>query len=107
MATFTVKFDTDNAAFEGASRDYEIARILRAIADKVEDKGCSGFFETIRDVNGNDVGRYAMLKGQNNGNPHSRAYGQAVDKITDDEHSSLCEEYKASLTEKEKSEIPQ
>ncbi|MBX6192200.1 MULTISPECIES: hypothetical protein [Pseudomonas] len=60
MAIFTVRFDTDNEAFDGAGRDYEIARILRAIADKVEGFGCSGFFETIRDINGNDVGRFAL-----------------------------------------------
>lgn len=59
MAVFTVKFDTDNAAFEDC-RDYEIARILRNIADRVERDGCSGFFETVRDINGNDIGRFAL-----------------------------------------------
>lgn len=60
MATFTVKFDCDNAAFDQGLRDLEIARILRAIADKIEHQGPSGFFETIRDLNGNDVGRFAL-----------------------------------------------
>lgn len=60
MTTFTVKFDTDNAAFADGGRDAEIVRILRAIADRVEREGCSGFYETIRDINGNDVGRFAL-----------------------------------------------
>lgn len=60
MATFTVKFDTDNDAFADGMQEYEIVRILRAIADKIEDRGCSGFCETIRDIYGNDVGRFAL-----------------------------------------------
>ena len=59
MTTFTVSMNTDNAAFDD-DHNSEVARILRAIADKVESHGCSGFFETIRDINGNDVGRYAI-----------------------------------------------
>lgn len=58
---FTVKINCGNAAFEDApTPDYEIARILRAIADKLEDDGSSGFYETIFDSNGNDVGRFAL-----------------------------------------------
>lgn len=45
--------------------------------------------------------RYAMMKGQNNGNPHTRDYGQAVDKITDDEYSPLRDEYRAFCAAKE------
>jgi hypothetical protein len=60
--TFKVQFNCDNAAFgpddDGYMRD-EIARILRDIADKVERKGLSGCWETIRDLNGNDIGAFA------------------------------------------------
>ena len=52
---FTMKFKTDNAAFDegGAS---ETARILRAVADCVE----QGTLESdyILDYNGNNVGKY-------------------------------------------------
>lgn len=56
--TFTVKFDTDNAAFEDEQGETEIARILRDIADRVESGEYCGKFQTIRDLNGNDVGRF-------------------------------------------------
>lgn len=59
MTTFTLKFDCDNAAFDD-DIDGEIVRILRSVAARIECAGLSGFFETIRDVNGNDVGRYAL-----------------------------------------------
>lgn len=55
--TFTLKFDMDNAAFEGG--DFEVVRILRAIADRVEREGVPSHYQTVRDANGNDVGRYA------------------------------------------------
>lgn len=60
MPTFTVKFECDNAAFDGCDLAPEIVRILRSIADRVERDGPSGFFETVRDINGNDVGRFAL-----------------------------------------------
>lgn len=58
MAKFVVSFDTDNAAFEDYSG--EIARILRAVADKVENGVLRG---TILDFNGNGIGSY-MPKGR-------------------------------------------
>lgn len=64
---FTLYVDTDNAAFDatrfgadGEGPRYEIARILREAADKIERNGVAFASETIRDVNGNDVGRYAL-----------------------------------------------
>jgi hypothetical protein len=64
--TFTLKVNCDNAAFTEhdyptyASAAPELARILREVADKIEG-GCQyDFFQTIRDVNGNDVGRFAL-----------------------------------------------
>lgn len=56
--------DTDNAAF-GDTREeaaVEVARILETTARKLRDNpGDYGrCFETLRDLNGNDVGRFAM-----------------------------------------------
>lgn len=59
MATFTVKFSCDNAAFD-EGREAEISRILHVIASRIESHGLSGYYETIRDANGNDIGRYAI-----------------------------------------------
>lgn len=59
MAVFTLKFDTDNAAFDD-DRDGEIVRILHSVASRIEANGLSGFYETVRDVNGNDIGRFSL-----------------------------------------------
>lgn len=67
--TFTVKIACDNAAFcEDDDPTYrsaapELARILREIADQIDAGRRYDFFQTIRDVNGNDVGRYALKPG--------------------------------------------
>lgn len=69
MSTFTVKIDCDNDAFDGPTNcEQEICRILRGIVKSIEREGFSGFYETVRDVNGNDVGRWA-LKASATGNP--------------------------------------
>lgn len=61
---FTVNIHTENDAFEGDPSP-ELARILRKIADDVENYQAKGMnyalFQTILDINGNDVGRYALL----------------------------------------------
>lgn len=57
--TFTVKIDTENAAFDPDPTP-ELARLLRAIADRIETGDDYGHFLTIYDVNGNDVGRFAL-----------------------------------------------
>ena len=59
---FTITIDTDNAAFDDGERGSETARILRAIAlridgDPVEEPT---FYATIHDINGNNVGRWAF-----------------------------------------------
>jgi len=41
-------------------RDAEIARILRVVADRITLGGAPSHYLTILDVNGNDVGRYAL-----------------------------------------------
>jgi len=56
---FKLWFDTENVAFEDA-KEVEVVRILREIANKIEQSGdVPGFYQTIRDINGNDIGRYA------------------------------------------------
>lgn len=50
---FTVKFDTDNSAFDDPR--YEVARILRDTARQVEDGKTEG---VVRDLNGNTVGTF-------------------------------------------------
>lgn len=57
--TFTVALTADNEAF-GEDPAHEVTRILRAIADRIDREGLSGYFETILDANGNDVGRFAL-----------------------------------------------
>ena len=76
---FLLNMTCDNAAFHGEDckgeilplqgsnvpcgcpeLESEIIRILRAIADRIDRDGLSGFFETIHDLNGNDVGRFAI-----------------------------------------------
>ena len=59
MEKFTLYIKCDGAAFDETPAS-EIARILRSVADKIEAEGPSGFYETIRDINGNDVGRHAL-----------------------------------------------
>ncbi len=60
MSRFYVWVSTDNAAFDDGNKAGELARILRDIADKLESSSdVPAFFQTVRDINGNDVGRYA------------------------------------------------
>lgn len=56
---FLVNMTCDNAAFE-ADPTYEIGRILREVARQVEAGEATGFFQTIHDINGNDVGRFKL-----------------------------------------------
>lgn len=53
---FTVRIDTVNAAFDGedAAAD-EVARILRALAARLEEDGFQ-LTSTLRDISGNTVG---------------------------------------------------
>lgn len=61
MPTFTVNLDCSSAAFED-NTEGEVARILREIADRVENRDAKfpGFYQTIHDINGNDVGRWRL-----------------------------------------------
>lgn len=77
---FTLNIDANNAAFHdedcngedftkshhinGLCRcfamEMELSVILWTIAKDIAQNGISGFFETIYDSNGNDVGRWAL-----------------------------------------------
>ena len=70
--TFRLFIDTDHAAFgdDGAARGVEVARILRDVAARIETEGdIWDWYQTLFDVNGNDVGR-AAFKPRNDGWPH-------------------------------------
>ncbi len=57
---FKLTIETDNAAFE-EGREEEVARILHDVAKHLE-TGHDDFtqYRTLRDINGNDVGRAAF-----------------------------------------------
>jgi hypothetical protein len=54
---FWTSFNTRNAAFEDEGHATETARILRDIADRIEDGDFAG---PVRDVNGNTIGSYLL-----------------------------------------------
>lgn len=60
--TFRLYIRTDNDAFADDPRP-EIARILRDIANRVESGDDYHHYRTIFDINGNDVGRFALKEG--------------------------------------------
>jgi hypothetical protein len=54
---FTMKVKTDNAAFSGEDKWYELARILKYVAQQIED-GHPG--KSVQDSNGNTVGSFKL-----------------------------------------------
>ena len=60
----TIKINCDNAAFFDEGPSFEVARILRELADKQEGNPhfSDGYSSDIRDYNGNSVG-YLSVKG--------------------------------------------
>lgn len=55
--TFKVSIEMDNAAFEESS-GVEVARILRSVADAIDEQDVlPGFEMNLRDINGNKVGK--------------------------------------------------
>lgn len=58
MLTFTVKFTTDNAAFDGPDYSQEVARILRQAVDAIEQS--SQVTGQCRDINGNRIGYWSL-----------------------------------------------
>lgn len=53
MESININILTVNDAFEGDSLNYELARILRDLANKVEDNNIPYY---LNDINGNRVG---------------------------------------------------
>ena len=61
MTQFHLLVNTDNAAFADGDHGPELARILRAIAKRLEDAGSipDGIDGTVTDINGNRCGYYS------------------------------------------------
>jgi hypothetical protein len=57
--SFRLFISLDNEAFANGNEATETARILRNVATRIESGEFYGHFLTIRDANGNDVGRFA------------------------------------------------
>ena len=58
MSKFVVSIRTDNSAFDG-DHGAEVARILRALADRIEGAALDEYFP-LRDINGNNVGEAGL-----------------------------------------------
>jgi hypothetical protein len=58
---FRLRIDTGNAAFDDDNRYAEVARILRALADRLDDRpGQTGGL--VVDINGNNVGTWRFTQ---------------------------------------------
>jgi hypothetical protein len=55
---FNIDMTCDNAAFDDPAP--EVARILRKIASQLENWDGYTSYQTILDINGNDVGRWRL-----------------------------------------------
>lgn len=61
MGEFSLTIATDNASFQDGYRNEELSRILRQIADKVEDAPTEGPRAGFAfDINGNKVGNWTL-----------------------------------------------
>lgn len=56
---FRLQIETDNEAFAD-NMGAECARILRAVADRIEAGDYSGLYESVRDLNGNACGTFRL-----------------------------------------------
>lgn len=57
MENITISIETSNAAFEDAGVNYEVARILSKLAERIKNDGMdAGEVFILRDKNGNKVG---------------------------------------------------
>lgn len=57
QVAFKLTIETDNAAFQDGEPAFEVARILREVADAMENGTNEG---PVRDVNGNRVGTFTL-----------------------------------------------
>jgi len=58
MATFMLEINCENAAFQDDCLAYELARILRALSEKVKHLDATDDKGVLRDENGNKVGEW-------------------------------------------------
>lgn len=57
MENITISIETSNAAFKDAGVNYEVARILSQLAERIKNDGMdAGEVFILRDENGNKVG---------------------------------------------------
>jgi hypothetical protein len=59
MSALTITLNTDNEAFE-THAEYEVARILRELADRIESGDIDDDGASIHDVNGNTIGQLTV-----------------------------------------------
>lgn len=59
---FKLTIHTDNDAFAEGELTIELARILRDLADRVEEGEVGRKSVTVYDINGNDVGRAKLTQ---------------------------------------------
>jgi hypothetical protein len=59
VRTFTLTINLDNDAFQPEAEP-EVSRILRVVADRLEQNPGYPMYQTVLDVNGNDVGRFRL-----------------------------------------------
>lgn len=57
MANVTIKFNTDNAAFEDYGYEAEVKQVLAQVAEMIANGGTEG---RMYDTNGNCVGTYTV-----------------------------------------------
>lgn len=54
---FKLSFKTGNDAFQDGNKEYEVSRILKELAEKVENGSDGG---KIKDINGNTIGEWDL-----------------------------------------------
>jgi hypothetical protein len=58
---FHCEIDTGNAAFDEGSRNTELSRILRSVADSLDAEPSDGIGRAnVRDINGNTCGNWSV-----------------------------------------------
>jgi hypothetical protein len=60
MATIRIEIETDNASFQDGGGHWEVARILRRLADDYANYGLAD--RPLRDANGNRVGAARLVE---------------------------------------------
>lgn len=77
---FLMRFDMDNAAFEDAP-ELEAVRILEDVATRIRQGAAGG---NVRDVNGNTVGKFAILGEAKSKRAETRDFAAFLDGLLND-----------------------